>query len=264
MKCQARLTPRSERISRPCCPLFRCFSWRGGWTILEGVFDPDTPRDEIENITVVYAEDDERLGRLTAQYLRSHGIQVELVTRGDQALAEVLRVRPDAVLLDLMLPGRSGLEVCRDLRAHVDVPMVLGLEGGADDYITKPFSSRQLLARIRAQVRRSRGLAGPRPQQIAIGNLRVDTSTMTATLDGEPLALTTYEFALLRVFAERVGRVLTRDQLMQLVRGSSDEAFDRSIDVHISRLRQKLGDDPRNPRRLKTIRGVGYMLAADR
>ena len=141
MKCQARLTPRSERISRPCCPLFRCFSWRGGWTILEGVFDPDTPRDEIENITVVYAEDDERLGRLTAQYLRSHGIQVELVTRGDQALAEVLRVRPDAVLLDLMLPGRSGLEVCRDLRAHVDVPilmvtargeeadMVLGLEG---------------------------------------------------------------------------------------------------------------------------------------
>ena len=87
---------------------------------------------------------------------------------------------------------------------------------------------------------------------------------MTATLDGEPLALTTYEFALLRVFAERVGRVLTRDQLMQLVRGSSDEAFDRSIDVHISRLRQKLGDDPRNPRRLKTIRGVGYMLAADR
>ena len=225
-----------------------------------------------EDLSVVYVEDDERLARLTAQYLRSHGVVVHVVSRGDEALAEVLRVRPDVVLLDLMLPGMSGLDVCRALRARLDVPIVMvtardeeadrvmGLEGGADDYVSKPFSSRELPARVRAQARRARGEAGPRAERISVGPLVVDAATMSASLDGEVLPLTTYELALLRALAERAGRVLTREQLMVLVRGSADEAFDRSVDVHISRLRQKLGDDPRHPRLLKTVRGVGYVL----
>jgi two-component system OmpR family response regulator len=227
-----------------------------------------------ESITVVYVEDDERLARLTSQYLASHGIDVRLVGRGDLAVSEVLRVRPDIVLLDLMLPGIDGIEVCRALRARIDVPIimvtarteeadrVLGLEGGADDYVPKPFSSRELLARIRAQARRARGRSGPPQQRVQVGSIIVDASSMTATLAGVLLVLTTFEFALLRVLAERAGRVLSREQLLELVHGSADDAFDRSIDVHVSRLRQKLGDDPRNPRLLKTVRGVGYVLTA--
>jgi DNA-binding response OmpR family regulator len=226
-----------------------------------------------ENARVVYVEDDERLARLTTQYLASHGVDVIHVARGDLAVAEVLRSRPDVVVLDLMLPGVDGLEVCRSLRERVDVPIimvtarveeadrVMGLEGGADDYVSKPFSSRELLARIRAQTRRARGKAGPGARRIEVGELVVDATTVTATMRGQRLTLTTHEFALLRVLAERAGRVLGREQLLALLHGSADEAFDRSIDVHISRLRHKLGDDPKNPHMLKTIRGVGYMLA---
>ena len=231
------------------------------------------PGEAAERIKVVYVEDDERLGRLTTQYLASHAVEVTLVGRGDLAVAEVLRVRPDVVLLDLMLPGKDGLEVCRALRERADVPIimvtaraeeadrVMGLEGGADDYVPKPFSSRELLARIRAQARRARGKAGPAQARTEVGDLVVDPAAMTATLHGKALALTTFEFALLRVLAERAGRVLSREQLLELLHGSADEAFDRSIDVHVSRLRHKLGDDPRNPRRLKTVRGVGYVLS---
>jgi DNA-binding response OmpR family regulator len=223
-------------------------------------------------ISVVYAEDDERLARLTTHYLTSHNVAVTLLCRGDQVVSEVLRVRPDVVLLDIMLPGTTGLEACRALRERLDVPIimltarieeadrVMGLEGGADDYMTKPFSSRELLARIRAQARRSRGTVGPRPARIEVGDLVMDASTMTATLNGTALALTTLEFSLLRALAERAGRVLSRDQILQLVHGASDDVFDRSIDVHVSRLRMKLEVDPRHPKRLKTVRGVGYML----
>lgn len=232
-------------------------------------------KDANEGLSIVYVEDDERLARLTSQYLRSHGVEVLLVARGDLAVAEVLRTRPDVVLLDLMVPGADGLEVCRALRERVDVPIimvtarteeadrVMGLEGGADDYVSKPFSSRELLARIRAQARRARGKTGPAKSRIEIGELVVDATTMTATMRGKRLVLTTYEFSLLRVLAERAGRVLGREQLLQLVQGSAEDAFDRSIDVHVSRLRHKLEDDPRSPRLLKTIRGVGYMLTPD-
>jgi DNA-binding response OmpR family regulator len=233
-----------------------------------------TPRtDEAGGrLTVVYVEDDERLGRLTAQYLRSHQVEVTVVGRGDLALTEILQVRPDVVLLDLMLPGADGLQVCRAVRERSDAPIimvtarteeadrVIGLEGGADDYVPKPFSSRELLARIRAHARRARGESGPRRGRLHVGDLIVDPATMTVTLGGRPLILTTFEFSLLRVLAERAGRVLGREQLLQLVHGSADDAFDRSIDVHVSRLRHKLGDDPRAPRRLKTVRGVGYVL----
>ena len=223
-------------------------------------------------IVVVYVEDDERLARLTVQYLTGHGIVVHLVTRGDLAVAEVVKVRPDVVLLDLMLPGVDGLEVCRQIRAKLDVPIimvtarteeadrVLGLEGGADDYVAKPFQSRELLARIRAQARRGRGASGPRAERIEVGGLVVDAQTMEVSLDGKPVPLTTIEFSLLYALAQRAGRVLAREQLLQMLHGSSDEAFDRSIDVVVSRLRSKIEQDARNPRLLKTIRGVGYML----
>lgn len=237
--------------------------------------ESETTGPTLDKISVVLVEDDERLARLTAKYLESHGVRVVIAGDGPTGLALAVKERPDVILLDLMLPGMDGLEVCRELRKRTDTPVimvtargeeadrVLGLEGGADDYISKPFSSRELLARIRSQARRARGIAGPK-KKLAVGALEVDTDAMKATFAGNVLALTTYEFMLLRAFAERAGRVLTREQLVDLVRGSADEAFDRSIDVHISHLRAKLGDDPRNPRVIKTVRGVGYMLALER
>jgi two-component system OmpR family response regulator len=223
-------------------------------------------------IVVVYVEDDDRLARLTMQYLGSHRIRVHLVTRGDQAVSEVLQVRPDVVLLDLMLPGIDGVEVCKQIRARLDVPIimvtarteeadrVIGLEGGADDYVSKPFQSRELLARIRAQARRGRGESGPRADRIEVGALVIDAASMEVTVNGAPISLTTIEFSLLHALAQRAGRVLAREQLLQLLHGSAEEAFDRSIDVVVSRVRQKIEVDARNPRLLKTIRGVGYML----
>lgn len=228
-----------------------------------------------EKIAVVLVEDDERLAQLTARYLESHNVTVTIVNNGRDAVGKVMQVRPDVVLLDLMLPGMSGLDICRELRSRSDVPIlmvtargeeadrVVGLEGGADDYIAKPFSSRELLARIRAHARRARGAVGPQKKSLVVGRLSIDGEAMSATLDGTVLTLTTYEFQLLKALAERAGRVLSREQLVDIVRGSADEAFDRSIDVHISHLRNKLGDDPRSPRIIKTVRGVGYMLAPE-
>ena len=222
-------------------------------------------------VLVLYVEDDERLARLTASYLQSHGVRVAVVANGLEAVPEALRIRPDVVLLDLMLPGIDGLEVCRRLRARLDTPIIMvtahgdepdrvvGLEGGADDYIVKPFSSRELLARIRAQARRARGRVGPSLQAIVVGELRIEPQAMQVTLRGRVLGLTTYEFALLRSLADRAGQVLTREQLMDLVKGSAEEAFDRSIDMHVSHLRKKL--ETGHPL-IKTIRGVGYQFAS--
>lgn len=224
-------------------------------------------------VQVLLVEDDERLARLTARYLQEHGIVVTVARTGTEGLTEAARHAYDVILLDLMLPGKDGLEVCRELRTRSDVPIimvtargeeidrVIGLESGADDYLPKPYSSRELVARIRAQVRRARGHAGPSTQPIQAGRLQLDPRSLTATLDGKALSLTSYEFTLLRALAERAGRVLSREQILDLVKGSADEVFDRSIDVHIFRLRQKLEEDPRNPKLLKTVRGAGYMLA---
>ena len=236
---------------------------------------PPQALSERETIRAVLIEDDERLARLTARYLETHGVVVTWLTDGAHGLAETLRLKPDVVLLDLQLPGMDGLTVCRELRAQSDVPIVIitardeeadrviGLELGADDYVVKPFSSRELLARLRVHVRRARGRLGPTSKAITLGRLRLEPMAMQASLDGEPLVLTGYEFALLRALAEHAGQVLSREQLMLLVRGSAEEAFDRSIDVQISRLRQKLGDDPKSPRLLKTVRGLGYLLAKE-
>jgi DNA-binding response OmpR family regulator len=229
---------------------------------------------ESEPIRFDHIADDARLARLTARYLETHGARVVVASNGADGLVEIARHTPDVILLDLMLPGMDGFEVCRQLRTKTDVPIIMvtargeeadrvhGLEGGADDYLSKPFSSRELLARIRAQARRARGLSGP-TREIRAGKLVMDPTAMRATLDGVPLGLTTYEFKLLQALAEKAGRVLGREQLVDMVRGSSDEAFDRSIDVHISHLRAKLNDDSRAPKLLKTVRGVGYMLVGE-
>ena len=229
----------------------------------------DTP------ITALLIEDDARLAQLTSEYLEGHGVSVTRASDGGRGLEEAVRFRYDVVLLDLMLPGRSGLDVCRALRERSDVPIivltargeeadrVMGLEMGADDYLAKPFSPRELLARIQAVLRRARGQVGPPQRVLRVGGLMVDPVAHRATLEGRDLPLTGYEFSLLRVLAERAGRVLSREQIMELARGNSEEAFDRSIDVHISRLRQKLGDDPKHPRLLKTVRGVGYVYAGN-
>jgi DNA-binding response OmpR family regulator len=228
---------------------------------------------ETEPFRVLFVEDDERLASMTARYLETYGHQVTWEADGRRGLAEALKGQHDVVILDLMLPSLSGLEVCRQLRSRCGVPViiltalgeeadrVIGLETGADDYLSKPFSSRELLARLRALVRRGRGVVGPPREVIRVGELELSPRDYSATLAGRALRLTTSEFVLLRVLAERAGRVLTREQLLDLTKGSADEAFDRSIDAHVSRLRQKLEEDPRRPRLLRTIRGAGYLLA---
>ena len=227
-------------------------------------------------LRVLLVEDDERLALLTARYLEGHEVLTTIAPDGPSGLALALGQPFDLVLLDVMLPGKSGLEVCRALRERSDVPIimltargeeadrVLGLELGADDYVPKPFSSRELLARIHAHVRRSRRQVGPgSAAPVRAGRLVIDAATLSATLDGAPLTLTSYEHQLLRAFVERPGRVLSREQLLEIVKGDASEVFDRAIDVRISRLRQKLGDDPKSPRLLKTVRGLGYMLVVD-
>jgi len=234
----------------------------------EAVSEPVLP-----TIKVLLVEDDERLAQLTARYLETHGVIVTVVGDGLEGQAEALRRQYDCVVLDLMLPGRDGIEVCRELRGRTDVPIVmvtargeeadrvLGLEVGADDYLTKPFSPRELLARIRATVRRVRGQAGPANTMLQVGGLVLDPQRMTVTLDGKAVEVTAYEFSILRALAQRPGHVLSREQLLDLAKGSAELSFDRSIDVHVSRLRAKLGDDSRNPKLLKTVRGAGYLLA---
>ena len=225
------------------------------------------------SIKVLLVEDDSRLAQLTTRYLEGHGVLVTTAGDGIEGQAEALRRQYDCIVLDLMLPGRDGIEVCRELRTRIDVPIimvtargeeadrVLGLEVGADDYVTKPFSPRELLARIRANVRRVRGQTGPAQDMIQVGALVLDPAKMTVALEGKTIDVTAYEFSILRALAQRPGKVLSREQLLDLAKGSADLSFDRSIDVHVSRLRAKLGDDSRSPKILKTVRGAGYLLA---
>ncbi len=224
---------------------------------------------------MLLVEDDTRLADFTAEYLTRHDLFVEIARDGESGLRQALRAPFDVVVLDLMLPSRDGMSVCRELRDRSDVPIVMltarteeadrvmGLELGADDYVVKPFSARELLARIRAVVRRHRGESGPPTHSLASGRLRIDSESHRALLDGRDLLLTTFELRLLRVMLERRGRVLSREALLDLVTGTAEDSFDRSIDAHICRLRQKLGDDSRHPRLLKTVRGAGYLLARE-
>ena len=226
------------------------------------------------SICVALVEDDSRLAALLTRYLESRGVRVEAAADGPSGVRAGLLPHVECVLLDIMLPGFDGLEVCRRIRARSDVPIimltalesegerVLGLERGADDYVVKPFSTPELLARVRARVRRYRGGLKPAGDVVDVGDVRLDRSAREAWLHGARLELTTYEFDLLLVLAERAGRVLSREQLLELTHADPGDAFDRSIDGHVSRLRAKLGDPPRRPRILRTVRGVGYQLNA--
>jgi DNA-binding response OmpR family regulator len=221
-------------------------------------------------------DDDARLGALVAEYLGKNEIDVTVAGDGERGLAALRRGRFDVVLLDLMLPGTDGLEVCRRVRATPelagipivmltargdDVDKVVGLELGADDYLAKPFNPRELLARIRAILRRTgSGGASPRPPRFSVGALEIDFDAREVTVKGKRAGLTHYEFELLAVLARAAGRVLSREQILDALKGQEYEAFDRSIDVHISKLRSKIEPNPRDPRFIKTVRGVGYVL----
>jgi two-component system, OmpR family, response regulator len=226
-------------------------------------------------IRVLLVEDDDRLAAFTAEFLRQKGLTVVIRADGAAAIAEADEHDFDVIVLDILLPSVDGNAVCRHIRQRQCVPIIMttartaeldriaGLELGADDYVTKPFSVRELYARICAVVRRARGQFTSSGGALRVGDLVLNLGAMTGAMAGRPLHLTTYEFKILHVLGERQGRVVSREQLLQLAQGSAENSFDRSIDLMISRLRQKLQDDPRAPKLLRTVRGAGYMLAAE-
>jgi len=224
---------------------------------------------------VLVIDDDRKLCRLIADYLDAMGYAVTAVHTGPEGVEAATGDAWHAILLDVMLPGLDGFEVLKQIRRQSDVPVlmltargdeadrIVGLEIGADDYLPKTFSTRELLARLRAVTRRaSRPVAAGSDTVVewVVGPLRVHPGSRTSTLAGEPLVLTPVEFDLLASLARAPGRVRTREQLLEEIRERNYEVFDRSIDVHISALRKKLGDDPKEPRFIRTVRSAGYML----
>ena len=219
-------------------------------------------------------EDDVRLAEMVRDYLGEHGFVLSHRESGESGLLALREADFDAVLLDVMLPDLDGFEVCKRIRSESDVPIVMltargeetdrvvGLELGADDYLPKPFSLRELLARLRAILRRGR-TAGERQPTLRFGDLEVDPEAREARLGGVVCDLTGRQFDLLQILAERAGRAVSRDTLMELVSGDAHTAFDRSIDVHVSRIRAVIEDDPRQPKRILTIRGTGYLFVRD-
>ena len=228
------------------------------------------------SIRILLVEDDQRLAELTAEYLTKNDLQVSIESRGDRAEARILAEQPDLVILDVMLPGKDGFEVCRGVRQQYrgvilmltardeDFDQILGLEMGADDYIAKPVQPRVLLARIKALLRRL-PVAGEGPageaEKMVFGQFLISQATRTAFLGDHIIYLTTAEFDLLWLLASHAGNVLSRDDLLQELRGIGFDGLDRSIDARISRLRKKLNDDPENPTRIKTVRGKGYLFS---
>jgi two-component system phosphate regulon response regulator OmpR len=226
-------------------------------------------------IRVLLIDDDARLVEMLGDYLRPRGYQVEACGDGESGLAALTRGEPDAVILDVMLPGIDGLEVCRRLRARSQVPIlmltargddldrIVGLELGADDYLPKPFNPRELLARLGAILRRTRGAAPP-DEVLRFGQLEIDRAAREVRVRGQRRDLTGRQFDLLLLLAERAGRVQTREQLMDALKGEVWDSVDRSIDVHVSRIRQLIEDDAKHPRLLQTVRGAGYVLTPPR
>ena len=222
---------------------------------------------------ILLIEDDAKLAGMVRDYLGESGFSLTIAGTGNDGLAQQKEHGFDAIILDLMLPDIDGLEVCRTLRATDSVPIlmltakgdpmdrVVGLELGADDYLPKPFEARELLARLRAILRRGKG--ADRADIMRFGRLEIDTRAMEARINGRSCALTTHQFKLLEIMAKAAGRVLSRDYLMDQLKGGNLEAFDRSIDVHISRIRAEVEADPKHPRRVITVRGAGYVFARE-
>jgi DNA-binding response OmpR family regulator len=224
---------------------------------------------------ILMIDDDNRLAGMVLDYLGGAGFRVTVAGTARDGEALLKRETFDAVILDLMLPDADGLDLCRKLRASSDVPIlmltargepmdkVVGLEIGADDYLAKPFEPRELQARLRAILRRKGGSAAKAAEVLRFGRLEIDKGARVVRIDGEERTITSYQFAILLLLAERAGRVLSRDALMDLLKGEKLEAFDRSVDVHISRIRAAIEDDPKKPRRILTLRGTGYVFAKD-
>jgi DNA-binding response OmpR family regulator len=227
--------------------------------------------------TALLIDDDAKLASLLVEYLGQNDVQVTVAADGEAGLRRLKAAPFDVVLLDLMLPGIDGLEVCKRIRGTKelervpvlmltakgdDVDRIVGLELGADDYLPKPFNPRELLARVRALLRRASSVAAE-GERLRIGELEIDLGARTVAVEGRRPTLTSFEFELLVCLARSAGRVLSRDYLMEALKSEAFESFDRKIDVHISKLRAKLEKDPKSPRYIKTVRGVGYVLARE-
>lgn len=223
---------------------------------------------------ILIVEDDPRLAELTAEYLQANAFEVTIEHDGARAVRRILDSQPDLVVLDLMLPGEDGLSICRRVRGQYPGPILMltarsdeldqvqGLDLGADDYVCKPVRPRLLLAHIQALLRRSEP-AQAREQALAFGALRIDSRLREAWLGEQPIELTGAEFDLLWLLASNAGKVLSREQIFTALRGVGYDGQDRSIDVRISRIRPRIGDDPDHPRLIKTLRGKGYLFVGD-
>jgi len=228
-------------------------------------------REEIQKSRILIVEDDASLAALLSEYLQRHGFLVETLQKGSTAAQTVLSSKPDLVILDLMLPDANGLDICRELRISwrgpvlmltamkEDIDVVAGLEVGADDYVGKPVAPRVLLARVRALLRR--GGSDTEAEVIRRGDLSIDVPSRRVSFKGTELDLTTTEFDLLVFLARRAGRVQDRTRMVEELRGIDFQSFDRSVDVIVSRLRRKLADAGSDPRLIRTVRGVGYVLS---
>lgn len=227
--------------------------------------------------SVLLVEDDKRLAALIAEYLQQQGLRVEIEHQGDAAIQRILTENPDLVILDWMLPGLNGLEVCRQVRPHYlnpilmlsakddDVDQIVGLELGADDYMVKPVQPRMLLARIRALLRRIAlyPVITQQKSELQFGKLCIHPHSRQVILSNTPLELTTQEYDFIYLFATNAGIVLSRDTILAAINGIEYDGLDRSVDIRISRLRKILETDPSNPTGIKTVRGQGYLFVAD-
>ncbi|MEE9263886.1 MAG: response regulator transcription factor [Vicinamibacteria bacterium] len=222
---------------------------------------------------ILMIEDDETLSGMVGEYLGARGIEVTSRPEAESGLKLLKKNGFDALILDVMLPDLDGFEVCRRVRSDSDIPIlmltargedtdrIVGLELGADDYLPKPFNPRELLARLRAIMRRRGAPSKGAQPSLRFGRLEIDRDARVIRVEGQAKTLTSYQFELLCILAENTGRVMSREALMNRLRGHALEAFDRSIDVHISRIRAVIEDDPKHPRRVITVRGAGYVFA---